>query len=126
MLLGQTRQVGYFKPLIDYDPAQQANPHLATITSYFKLPLPLADTYAYTRAEALALLETGPQGELIDTIIRKFKHWEDTCDFTVVEGSDFVGPGTALEFDANVSIAKNLGVPVILVVSGQGKSTARS
>ncbi|RZK90145.1 MAG: hypothetical protein EOO62_35485, partial [Hymenobacter sp.] len=22
MLLGQTRQVGYFKPLIDYDPAQ--------------------------------------------------------------------------------------------------------
>lgn len=125
MLLGQTRQVGYFKPLIDYDPAQEPDPHLATIASYFKLPLPQAATYAYTRAEALALMETGAQGELIDTVIRKFKHWEDTCDFTVVEGSDFVGAGTAFEFDANVSIAKNLGVPVILVVSGQGKSTAQ-
>ena len=125
MLLGQTRQVGYFKPLIDYDPAQQPDPHLATLTSYFKLPLPVAATYAYTRAEALSLLENGAQGELIDNVIRKFKHWEDTCDFTVVEGSDFVGPGTAFEFDANVSIAKNLGVPVILVVSGQGKSPAQ-
>ena len=125
MLLGQTRQVGYFKPLVDYDPTQQPDPHLATLTSYFKLPLPLAATYAYTRAEALSLLENGAQSELIENVIRKFKHWEDTCDFTVVEGSDFVGPGTAFEFDANVSIAKNLGVPVILVVSGQGKSPAQ-
>jgi phosphate acetyltransferase len=125
MLLGQARRVGYFKPLIDHDPTQEVDPHLATIVSYFKLQLPAADTYAYTRAEALRLLETGAQGELIDTVIRKFKHWEESCDFTVVEGSDFVGPGTAFEFDANVSIAKNLGVPVILVVSGAGKSTAQ-
>ncbi len=125
MLLGQARKVGYFKPLIDHDPAQQADPHLATIVSYFKLALPAADTYAYTRPEALRLFETGAQGELIDTVIRKFKHWEDSCDFTVVEGSDFVGPGQAFEFDANVSIAKNLGVPVILVISGEAKSTAQ-
>ena len=125
MLLGQARRVGYFKPLVDYNPTQEPNPHLTTISSHFKLPLPPADTYAYTRAEALHLLETGAQGELIDTVIRKFKYWEDNYDFTVVEGSDFLGAGTAFEFDANVSIAKNLGVPVILVVSGAGKSTAQ-
>jgi phosphate acetyltransferase len=125
MLLGQARRVGYFKPIIDHDPAQQPDPHLATIIGHFKLPLALADTYAYTRPEALRLLETGAQGELIDTVIRKFKHCEETYDFTVMEGSDFVGAGIAFEFDANVSIAKNLGVPVILVVSGEGKSTAQ-
>ena len=125
LLLGQTRQIGYFKPLIDYDPAQAPDPHLAALASYFKLPPVGAATYAYTRPEALHLLETGQQGELIDSVIRKFKHWEDTCDFTVVEGSDFVGPGTAFEFEANVSIAKNLGVPVVLVVSGADKSTAQ-
>ncbi len=125
MLLGQARRVGYFKPLVDFNPTQEANPHLATISSYFKLPLPPADTYAYTRPEALRLLETGAQGELIDTVIRKFKYWEDNYDFTVVEGSDFRGAGTAFEFDANVSIAKNLGVPVLLVVSGAEKSTAQ-
>ncbi|RZK60785.1 MAG: phosphate acetyltransferase, partial [Hymenobacter sp.] len=125
MLLGQARRVGYFKPLIDHDPAAQADPHLAAISSYFKLPLPAAEAYAYTRAEALRLLETGAQGELIDTVIRKFKKWEEAYDFTVVEGSDFLGQGTPFEFEANVSIAKNLGVPVILVVSGEGKSTAQ-
>lgn len=125
MLLGQARRVGYFKPLVDFNPTQEANPHLTTLSSYFKLPLPPADTYAYTRPEALRLLETGAQGELIDTVIRKFKYWEDNYDFTVVEGSDFRGAGTAFEFDANVSIAKNLGVPVMLVVSGADKSTAQ-
>jgi phosphate acetyltransferase len=125
MLLGQARRVGYFKPIIDHEPATETDSRLATITSYFKLALPPTDTYAYTRPEALRLLETGALGELIDTVIRKFKHCEDTYDFTVVEGSDFVGAGTAIEFDANLSIAKNLGVPVILVVSGEGKSTAQ-
>jgi phosphate acetyltransferase len=125
MLLGQARKVGYFKPIIDYDPATQADPHIDTVTSYFKLPSPYSGTYAYTRTEALRLMEAGVQGQLIDTVIRKFKEWENNYDFTVVEGSDFVGAGTAFEFDANVSIAKNLGVPVILVVSGAGKSTAQ-
>ncbi|WP_310393519.1 phosphate acetyltransferase [Hymenobacter sp.] len=125
MLLGQARRVGYFKPIIDYDPAQGPDPHIEAVTSYFRLPLPYAETYAYTRPEALRLLEADAQGELIDAVIRKFKHWEDNYDFTVVEGSDFLGPGTAIEFDANVSIAKNLGVPVVLVVSGAGKSTAQ-
>jgi phosphate acetyltransferase len=125
MLLGQARKVGYFKPIIDYDPGTQADPHIDTVTSYFKLPSPYSGTYAYTRTEALRLMEAGVQGELIDTVIRKFKEWENNYDFTVVEGSDFVGAGTAFEFDANVSIAKNLGVPVILVVSGAGKSTAQ-
>ena len=125
MLLGQAHRVGYFKPIIDYDPAQQPDPHLDTVARYFQLPLPYAEAYAYTRPEALRLIEAGAQGELIDTVIRKFKRWEDAHDFTVVEGSDFLGPGTALEFDANVSMAKNLGVPVVLVVSGADKSTAQ-
>ncbi|TGE29010.1 phosphate acetyltransferase [Hymenobacter metallicola] len=125
MLLGQARKVGYFKPIIDYDPAQQRDPHIDTVLSHFKLPLSYADTYAYTRPEALRLMEADAQGDLIDTVIHKFKQWEDNYDFTVVEGSDFLGAGTAFEFDANVSIAKNLGVPVILVVSGADKSTAQ-
>ncbi|TYZ06905.1 phosphate acetyltransferase [Hymenobacter lutimineralis] len=125
MLLGQARRVGYFKPIIDYDPAQEPDPHIDTVARYFKLPFAYADTYAYTRPQALQLLEADAQGELIDVVIHKFKQWEEAYDFTVVEGSDFLGPGTAIEFDANVSIAKNLGVPVILVVSGEGKSTAQ-
>ncbi|SHK67025.1 phosphate acetyltransferase [Hymenobacter psychrotolerans] len=125
LLLGQARKVAYFKPIIAADPQQQPDPHLDTVVRHFGLPLAPADTYAYTRPEALRLLEAGRQGEMIDVIIQKFKALEEAHDFTVVEGTDFVGPGTAVEFDANVSVAKNLGVPVLLVVSGEGKSTAQ-
>ncbi|GGG42704.1 phosphate acetyltransferase [Hymenobacter glacieicola] len=123
LLLGQAQRVGYFKPIIAGD--QPQDPHIATVLSYFKLPLAYEDTFAYTRPEALRLLEADAQGELIDTVIHKYKLLEEQYDFTVVEGSDFVGPGAAFEFDANVSIAKNLGVPVLMVVSGEGKTTAQ-
>ncbi|QJX48259.1 phosphate acetyltransferase [Hymenobacter taeanensis] len=125
MLLGQARKIGYFKPIIDADPREKKDAHIETILSYFKLAVAYEDTYAYTRPEALRLMEADAQGEMIDTIIHKYKQLEENYDFTVVEGSDYVGPGTAFEFDANVSIAKNLGVPVIMVVSGEGKTTAQ-
>ena len=125
MLLGKAEKIGYFKPIINVSEPEQKDVRIDTIVRHFNLPLTSADTYAYTRAEALQLMEAGAQGEMIDVIIQKFKHIEEAHDFTVVEGSDFLGPGTALEFDANVSIAKNLGVPVLLLVSGEGKSTAQ-
>lgn len=125
MLLGKARRVGYFKPIIHTEPAERKDIHIETIVSHFQLPIAYEDTYAYTRQEALRLIETGRQGEIFDTIISKYKKLEEAYDFTVVEGSDFLGEGTAFEFDANVSIAKNLGAPVIIVVSGEGKTTAQ-
>jgi phosphate acetyltransferase len=62
---------------------------------------------------------------MIDLIISKYKKLEEDYEFLVIEGSDFVGEGTAFEFETNVSIAKNLSAPVIIVVSGEGKTTAQ-
>jgi phosphate acetyltransferase len=63
---------------------------------------------------------------MIDVIIGKFKQLEEAYDFTVIEGSDFVGEGMAFEFDANISIAKNLAAPVIIVISGENKTTTQT
>lgn len=92
--------------------------------NYFGLPINFEDTYAYTRQEALRKFETGSQGEMIDTIIRKVKKLEETYDITVIEGSDFIGESTTFEFEANVSIARNLRSPMIAVISGENKTTA--
>ena len=59
---------------------------------------------------------------LFDTIIEKYKALEDKNDFMLVEGTDFSGEGTAIELDANILIAKNLGIPAIIVSSGVGKT----
>jgi phosphate acetyltransferase len=125
MLLGKARKIGYFKPIINYNPKEKQDVHIDTIVSYFNLPINYEDTYAYTRQEALRLIESGNRGEIIDTIITKFKKLEENYDFTVVEGSDFFGEGTAFEFETNISIAKNLGAPVIFIISGQNKTTAQ-
>ena len=118
MLLGKTKKVGYFKPIINSDSKEKKDDHIAAVTEYFGLSVNYEDTFAFTRAQALQMIQSKSQGEMIDVIISKFKALEDAYDFTVVEGSDFVGEGIAFEFDANVSIAKNLAAPAIIVISG--------
>ncbi|MCB2376595.1 phosphate acetyltransferase [Hymenobacter sp. BT635] len=125
MLLSKAQKVGYFKPIITPGPEDKHDAHIDTVLRHFQLPLAYEDTFAYTGPEVLRLIETERQGEMIDTIIRRYKQLEEQHDFIVVEGTDFVGQGTAFEFDLNVTIAKNLGEPVLLVVSGEGKTTAQ-
>ncbi|EMR02394.1 phosphate acetyltransferase [Cesiribacter andamanensis] len=125
MLLSKAQKIGYFKPIIHADPRESRDVHIDTIVRHFNLQIAYEDTWAYTGAQALKLIESGNQGEIIDAIIAKYKQLEEAYDFTVVEGSDFLGEGIAFEFDANVSIAKNLGAPVIIVVTGEGKTTAQ-
>ncbi|WP_373523914.1 phosphate acetyltransferase [Aquiflexum sp.] len=122
MLLAKAQKIGYFKPIINDSPEVKRDAHIDTLIQHFKLPIEYGKSYAYTRDEANLLAESGFQGEIIDTIISKYKSLEAQFDFTIIEGSDFLGEGTAFEFDANVTIAKNLGTPVIIVLSGDGKS----
>jgi len=125
MLLGKAQKIGYFKPIISHDPAQHKEHHSDTILSYFDLPMTYDDTYAFTWEEASRQMESERRGEMIDTIIRKFKKLESQNDFTVVEGTDYLGEGAAFEFEINVQIAKNLRAPVIIVISGEDKTVAQ-
>lgn len=125
VLLSKAQKVGYFKPIINHPPKVKHDGHKDALLDYFKLPLSYEKTYAFTRDEANQLIESGQQGEIIDTIIEKYKKLEADYDYTIIEGSDFLGEGTAFEFDANVSIAKNLGCPVFIVVSAEGKNASQ-
>ncbi|HZY37421.1 MAG TPA: phosphate acetyltransferase [Mucilaginibacter sp.] len=122
MLLCKAQKIGFFKPVINADPKQKTDVHIQTILDYFKLPIKYEDTYAFTRQEALEFIESESRGEMIDTIINKYKKIEENFDFTVLEGSDFTSEGVAFEFELNQMIAKNLGCPAILVISGENKT----
>ena len=125
MLLGKAQKIGYFKPIISQPQPQKKDDHIDTILSHFDLPMAYEDSFAFTWQEAMQQTETESQGEMLDTIIRKFKYLEDKYDFTVVEGTDYLGEGSAFEFEINVQIAKNLAAPVIIVISGESKSTSQ-
>jgi phosphate acetyltransferase len=122
MLLGKVQKIGYFKPIINTNSLNKKDIHIQTVLAHFNLPVKYEDAYAFSLQQAMDYYENGTEGEMIDAIISKFKKLEDNYDFTVLEGSDFIGEGTAYELNMNALIAKNLCSPVLLVVSGENKT----
>ncbi|MFL9485247.1 phosphate acetyltransferase [Chitinophagaceae bacterium LWZ2-11] len=124
VLLSKAQKIGYFKPVIEDNPQISRDAHIDTIIQYFNLPFAYEDAYALTREEMMRYVDEHKRSEIIDTIISRFKQVEEQYDFTVVEGSDYTGDGAAIEFNINVQIAKNLGIPAITVTSGRNKTTS--
>jgi phosphate acetyltransferase len=122
MLSGKTKKIAYFKPVINEPPEKSKDLHIETIASHFGLNISYEDMYAFTRDQVLHYRSEGNLAYVIDRIISKYKKLEETHDFILVEGTDFMGEGLSFEFDANVSIAKNLGIPVFLILNGEGYS----
>ncbi len=122
MLLGRTAKVGYFRPVIeDYEEGKK-DTHIEMVLSHFDLDIKYEDAYAITKSKLIKKKNNGKLGDVVDLIIEKYKKLEDRFDFILVEGTSFTGEGTVIELDMNVLIAKNLGVPTIIVGSGEGKT----
>ncbi len=122
LLLGKVAKVGYFKPIIsDFDGEDRDN-HIHTIRTHFNLDIACEDAYAFTKSEVLEKKHSGQIDEVLDKIIEKYKALEERYDFVLVEGTDFSGEGTSIELEINSDIAKNLGIPAILVEKGTDKT----
>ncbi len=121
MLLGKTKKVGYFRPIIDDLAEGEKDNHIDTVLTHFELEMEHDECYAVTGSEVIHKKTNGKEGEIIDTIIEKYKVLEGRFDFILVEGTDFSGEGLFVELDINVLIAKNLGIPAIIVGRGKGK-----
>jgi len=121
LLASKTEKIAYFKPVISCDRPEKDS-HLHTIASYFKLGTPYDDMYVFTRSEILKYVNSGKEAFIIDSIIDKFKRLQERHDFVVVEGTDFMGGSINVEFDGNISIAKNLGIPAAIIIKADGKS----
>ena len=122
MLMGKTAKVGYFRPIIeDFDEGILDN-HIETVISHFGLDIQFEDAFAITKSKLIKKKNKCKIVEVIDLIIEKYKRLEERFDFVLVEGTSFTGEGTIIELDINVLIAKNLGIPTIIVGSGVGKT----
>ncbi|WP_437373512.1 phosphate acetyltransferase [Maribacter litoralis] len=122
LLLGKTAKVGYFRPIIDDVPNGKIDNHIDTVLSYFNLDMKPIDAYAYTRSQVVQLKNEDKDDEIVGHIIHNYKTIENRFDFVLVEGTDFSGEGTIIEWDINVLIAKNLGIPAVILASGKNKT----
>lgn len=121
-LLGKATKVAYLRPIIEDLPEGKKDNHIDTILSYYDLPIAYNDSYVFTRSEIIQMRNKGQSGDIMDAIIDRYKKLESQYDMVLVEGSDFSGEGSVFEFDVNVLIARNLGVPTIIVASGVNKT----
>ena len=118
ILVGKIKKIAYFKPVVNERVKKNKDVHIETILAQFGLPVPYEETFAFSYDEFLQHRSEGNNGYIIDTIIAKFKILEETNDFVVVEGTGFNGDSASFEFDSNLEIAKNLGIPLILITRG--------
>ncbi|TXE16082.1 phosphate acetyltransferase [Psychroserpens burtonensis] len=122
LLLGKAAKVGYFRPIIDDFKKGKIDNHINTVKTYFNLDLKFEEAYAFSRSEVIRMKNENKDDEIISKIIEKYKALEERFDFVLIEGTSFTGEGSIIEFDINVLIAKNLGVPAIILASGVGKT----
>jgi len=122
ILIGKTAKVGYFRPIIEDFKDGKIDNHIETVISHFGLDIAVEDAFAITKSKLIKKKNKGKIGEVLDLIIEKYKRLEEKFDFVLVEGTSFSGEGTVIELDMNVLIAKNLGIPTVIVGSGVGKT----
>jgi phosphate acetyltransferase len=121
LLSSKTEKIAYFKPVISTS-GLDIDKRLEMIRSYFGLNAHYNDMFVFTRSHAIQQLNSGNEAAFIDAIIDRFKQLQERHDFIVVEGTDFISSSTNLEFDGNIAIAKNLGIPAAIITNGEDKS----
>ncbi|WP_405607586.1 phosphate acetyltransferase [Polaribacter sp. Asnod1-A03] len=121
IMLTKSTKVGYFRPIINETEDSNFDNHTNTAINFFNLDIDYNDCYAYKQSEVVELLSEGKRDDVIHHVIKKYKKLEAKYDYVLVEGTDFSGEGGFTELDVNLMIAKNLGIPALIVGSGNGK-----
>jgi phosphate acetyltransferase len=122
-LLSRRRaRLGFFRPVV----AQLEPPDndILLIAGRYNLEIGRTAVHAFTHEDAQREIAAGRHDEVLKSILDRYKLLESECDFVLCEGTDYTGVSSAFEFDFNVAVAKNLGAPMLPVISGRGRSAA--
>jgi phosphate acetyltransferase len=120
-ILRKTQKVAFFKPIIRDQENGKMDRNIELIRTRYNLTQTHDESFAFYRREAQDLFGRGEIDQFIDTLIQKYKALEEKNDFVICEGSDYIGEGSYFEFDINALVAKNLGLPVIVIGQGLGR-----
>lgn len=120
-LLSRRRaRLGFFRPVVAQ--AEPPDNDIALIAGRYGLVHGVTAVYAFTHEDAQRELAAGRHDEVLKAILDRYKALESECDFVLCEGTDYTGVSSAFEFDFNAAVAKNLGAPVLPVISGRQRS----
>ena len=105
-------KVGVFRPFVD---SRDEDPFLNLLLARSGSATPAAQCIGVTWDEYHADPE-----EALSRIVSSYRALARDHDVVIIDGSDFTDVAGTPELALNARVAANLGVPVLLVVSGQG------
>ncbi|MBE0494873.1 MAG: phosphate acetyltransferase [Campylobacterales bacterium] len=120
MLKGRMEKVAFFRPVI---PAKESlDGDIEFMLEYFSLQQSYENAYGFSVDEVETMVASGDRHDLMEALIVKFKALESQYDFVLCEGLSSSSLTSSFDFDINLEIAKNLGVPIVSVLNGNNKS----
>jgi len=122
LALRQTARVGFFRPVIQATEDGKRDEDIDLILRHFGLPQNYEESYAWDLHQVQERLGSHDEDEVVERIIERYKSLESRCDFVLIEGTDYLSHLSALEFDLNALVARNLSAPVLLVGSAHERS----
>ena len=105
-------KVGVFRPFVD---SCDEDPFLNLLLARSGSATPAAQCIGVTWDEYHAAPE-----ESLSRIVDAYRAMARDHDVVIIDGSDFTDVAGTPELDLNARVAANIGVPVLLVVSGRG------
>lgn len=117
-LQGIIPHVGYMKPIgRRSDKTGAIDPDALLVRDIFDLDDVLSDINPASMADA-----QGAKDSFFDAIFASYGRISREKDVVIIEGTDYSSALSALEFDINAELAKNLAAPVLLVANGHERS----
>ena len=117
LLVRKVQRVGVFRPV-----TRAAGPDVQD----YVLELLLAhDGVDVTAEQAIGVTYEdvhADQEAALSRIVARYHEVASQCDFVVVVGTDYTDVAGPTELSFNARVAANLGAPVLLVVSGKGRT----
>ncbi|HBD08924.1 MAG TPA: phosphate acetyltransferase, partial [Syntrophobacteraceae bacterium] len=120
LLARHGRKLGFFRPLVEG--GDLGDQLIRLVTTHYDITVPYESMFGATVASARDLISRGKEDELHGLIIEKYRSLASECEFVVCAGTDYKAMNTALEFDLNVEVARNLGAPLMPVIAGQDRT----
>ncbi len=114
-------RVGYIKP-IGYGTKERLDEDVDLLRHIYEFDVPSEVMNPLTINRAGQMLADGNTDELLTKVLRAHRQLTERNDLIIVEGTDYKGMISALEFDINADISKNLDAPVVMVASGLERS----
>ncbi|MDL2272038.1 phosphate acetyltransferase [Desulfovibrio sp. OttesenSCG-928-I05] len=116
------KNVAFFRPVIDPIRDGAEDPNISMVRKEFGLAQSYEESYGFTRAQAMELINSGKKSALFDAVMDKCNALREKYDFVLCMGTGIPEGAEAFSFQLNSEIASNLGAPVIAVTRAHGSA----